>query len=191
MSGAQHMQHTSAAVGCHSEWSKAEEYLQSSNDVAQVPGNDPKSKMVTSRSGGTPHFVRVVSPGQYVSDKYCLQWCSSQICSHTLVTAEVNRELELFLKWYFVASAQEPNITWLAHVGLPAGRGRKGGVPKRKRSRTPSVAPVPRPATSQLRSPLELAPTCWFPAHSSFTACRSFPHLPSAHTHSVFKPCVL
>ena len=56
---------------------KAEEYLQSSNDVAQALGNDPKSKMVTSRSGGTLHFVRVVSPGQYVCDKNCLQWCSS------------------------------------------------------------------------------------------------------------------
>ena len=40
-------------------WSKAEEYLQASNDVAQAPGNDPKPKMVTYRSGGTPHFVRV------------------------------------------------------------------------------------------------------------------------------------
>ena len=42
------------------------EYPQASNYVVQALGNDPKSKMVTSPSGGTPHFVRVVSPGQYV-----------------------------------------------------------------------------------------------------------------------------
>ena len=69
-----------------------------SNQVTMllVLGNDPKSKMVTSRSGGTLHFVRVVSPGQYVCDKNCLQWCSSQICSHTFVTAKANGNLELF-----------------------------------------------------------------------------------------------
>ena len=81
--------------------------------------------MVTSRTGNTPHFVRVLSRGQYVCDKNCLQWSSSHICSHTLVAVEVNGELKLFLQWY-VSSGQEPNITWLAHAGLPAGRGRKG-----------------------------------------------------------------
>ena len=54
-------------------WSKAEEYLNSSNNVVQAPGDDPKSKMVTSRTGNTPHFVQVLSPGQYVCDKNCLQ----------------------------------------------------------------------------------------------------------------------
>ena len=97
-------------------WSKAEEYLNSSN-VVQAPGDDPKSKMVT--SGNTPHFVRVLSHSQYVCDKNCMQWSSSRICSHTLVAAEVNGELKLFLQWY-VSSGQEPNITQLAHAGLPA-----------------------------------------------------------------------
>ena len=67
------------------------------------------------------------------------------------MAAEVNGELKLFLQWY-VSSGQEPNITRLAHAGLPAGRGRKGGVLKHKRSSTPTVSPdvvVPRPATSQ------------------------------------------
>ena len=62
----------------------------------------------------------------------------------------MNGELKLFLQWY-ISSGQEPNITQLAHAGLPAGRGRKGGVPKHKRSSTPTVSPdvVPHPATSQ------------------------------------------
>ena len=120
-------------------WSKAEQYL-GTNDVQQAPGDDRKSKMITSRSSSTPHFIRVPSPGHYVCDKQCLQWSSSGICSHTLVAAEVNGELKLFLQWYN-SSGQEPNITTLAHAGLPAGRGRKGGVPKRKRNRGPVTTP--------------------------------------------------
>ena len=44
----------------------------------------------------------------------------------------MNGELELFLKRYmYVPSGQESNINRLAHAGLPAGQGWKGGVPKR------------------------------------------------------------
>ena len=50
-------------------WSKAEEYLNSSNNVVQPPGDDPKSKMVTSRTGNTPHFVRVLSHGHMFAIK--------------------------------------------------------------------------------------------------------------------------
>lgn len=130
-------------------WDKANEYLQSKVDVVTAPGNDPKAKMVSSRSGSLPHFVQVVSPGHYICDKHCLQWTSSQICSHTLVAAEINGELRLFLQWY-TSSDLQPNITQLAMAGLPKGRGRKGGVPKRKRLRTPAATPsvvVSRSAT--------------------------------------------
>ena len=126
-----------------------EKYLLSSTSVLPAPGNDPKSKMVMSRSSPTPHFVRVISSGQYVCDKQCLQWSSSMICSHILVAAEVNGELLQFLQWY-VQSNQEPNITKLANMGLPSGRGRKGGVPKRKRGKSKADTPdiiVKRPAT--------------------------------------------
>ena len=132
-------------------WNKAENYLQSDVAVATAPGGDPKAKMVVSCSGSTPHFVQVKPHGQYLCDKQCLQWSSSQICSHTLVAAEVNGELHLFLKWY-VRTKQAANITKLAQAGLPSGRGRKGGVPKRQRSRTPIASPevvVHRPALSQ------------------------------------------
>ena len=78
-------------------WSKAEEYLNSSKNVVP-PGVDPKSKMVTSHTGNTPHFVRMLSCGQYVCDKNCLQWSSSRISSHTLEAAEVNGKLKLFLE---------------------------------------------------------------------------------------------
>ena len=81
-------------------WDKANEYLQSKVDVVAAPGSDRKAKMVTFRSGSLPHFKQVVSPGHYICDKNCLQWSFSQICSHTLVVAEVNGELKLFLQQY-------------------------------------------------------------------------------------------
>lgn len=109
-------------------WNKAEEYLLSSSDIQTAPGNDRKSKMVTSRSGGTPHFVRVVSPGHYVCDKSCLQWSSSQICSHTLAAAEVNGELSSFIQWYTV-TGQEPNITRLAQAVSQQDEDEKVGFP--------------------------------------------------------------
>jgi len=132
-------------------WKKAEEYLQSGVNVVSAPGGNSKDKMVASRSGTAPHFVQVNAHGQYSCDKQCLQWCSAHICSHTVVAAEVNGELRSFLDWY-IRTKQEANITTLAQAGLPSGRGRKGGVPKRKRSRTPVASPeivVPRSATSQ------------------------------------------
>ena len=81
-------------------WDKANEHLQSKAVVVATPGSGHKAKMVTSHSGSLPHFVQVVSPGHYTCDKNCLQWSSSQICSHTLVAAEVNEELKkLLLQW--------------------------------------------------------------------------------------------
>lgn len=136
-------------------WDKANEYLQSKVDVVPAPGSDSKAKMVTSRSGSLPHFVQVVSPGHYICDKNCLQWTSSQICSHTLVAAETNGELKLFLQWY-TNNDPQPNITQLAMAGLPKGRGRKGGIPKRKRLRTA----VATPTVVVSRSATQHTPSC-------------------------------
>ena len=122
-------------------WDKANEYITSKIDVVAAPGSDHKAKMVTSRSGSLPHFVQVVSPGYYICDKNCLQWTSSQICSHTLAAAEINGELLLFLRWYTNSDVQ-PNITQLAMASLPKGRGRKGDIPKRKRLRTAAATPA-------------------------------------------------
>ena len=46
---------------------------------------------------------------------------SSHICAHTVVAAEVNGELDLFLHWYKINDLQ-PNITQLAMAGLLKGR---------------------------------------------------------------------
>ena len=135
-------------VTLHSMWAKAEEYLNSKSDIVHAPGADQKARMLLSKSNITPHHVRCLPSGQYICDNNCLQWKSSQLCSHVLVVAELNGELDSFLMWY-KSTNQQPNITALAMTGLPAGRGRKGGIAKRKRSKS-VVAPnitVPRPGT--------------------------------------------
>lgn len=134
-------------------WTKALEYVLSSSDVVAAPGGDPKAKMVSSRSGTSPHYVRALASGQYVCDNSCLQWKSSQICSHTVAVSERNGDLQSFLDWYIVTK-QTPNYTSLAIHGLPAGRGRKGGVPKRQRSKVQPRAEISvlRPATRSSES---------------------------------------
>ena len=66
----------------------------------------------------------------------------------TVAVSEKQGDLSSFLNWY-IGTRQQPNITTLAVHGLPAGRGRKGGVPKRQRSKVnPRVdVTVLRPAT--------------------------------------------
>lgn len=95
-------------------WQKAESYLNSSSDIVPAPGRDPKAKTVSSHS--------------------CIQWKSSQICSHTLAVAESNEDLCSFLEWYN-ETQQHANLRILAVSELPSRRGQKGGVPKRQRSR--------------------------------------------------------
>ena len=51
----------------------------------------------------------------------------------------MNGDLCSFLQWYNT-SGTEPNITALAMSGLPSGRGRKGGVPRRKRTQKKDVS---------------------------------------------------
>lgn len=114
-------------------WSKAEEYLNSSNLVLPAPGG---TCVIASQKWSllavalhltlfkqchqaNTHVTKAVFSGAHL------------ISVHTLVAADMNKELELFLQWY-TSSGQESNITKLAQAGLPSGRGRKGGVSKRK-----------------------------------------------------------
>ena len=120
-------------------WDKASELLSKENGISAAPGSDPKARMVVSYSQDTPYHIRTHSDGQYLYDSHCLQWMSSQICSHTLAEAEHNGDLVSFLQWY-INSGQTPNISTLALSGLPRGRGQKGGKPKRQRSKVTSTA---------------------------------------------------
>lgn len=115
-------------------WNKAEELLNGDNLITPAPGDDKTAKMVKSYSSPVPHLVTKCSSGQYKCDSKCLNWSSSQLCSHSIAVAELNSDLLSFLSWYNASSVQ-PNITTVAMAGLPVGRGRKGGT-KRTRSRT-------------------------------------------------------
>ena len=81
-------------------WDKASELLSQENGITPAPGNDTKSRMVLSYSQNTPHHIRSHSDGRYLCDSHCIQWMSSQICSHTLTVAEHNSDLMIFLQWY-------------------------------------------------------------------------------------------
>ena len=132
-------------VTLNSMWEKAVKLLSMENAVTMAPGDDKKARMIMSYSSAIPHLVRSKSGGEYYCDDNCPHWKSARICSHTLVCAEANRELPAFLEWHCKAGIL-PNITAVAMEGLPRGRGRKGGRPKRQRKREDqpeTVATVP------------------------------------------------
>ena len=104
-----------------------------------APADNIKNTMVTSRSGSIPHFVTAKLNDQYCCDNNCIQWCSSKICAHTVASVELNGDISKFLQWYG-NNHQSPNITEVANFGLPAGRGCKGGIAKRKRTKTISTS---------------------------------------------------
>ena len=93
--------------------------------------------MVTSRSGSLPHLSH---QGTIFVTKTVFNGLPLRF-AHTLAAAEINGELLLFLQWY-TSSDVQPNITQLAMASLPKGRGRKGGIPKRKCLRTAAATPA-------------------------------------------------
>ena len=123
---------------------------------------------------GFTHMVTKASNGQYKCDSSCMSWSSSKICSYTLAVACRNWDLLTFLQWYSYF-ARQPNITTLSMAGLPSGRGWKGGVPKRSRSRSTKCSTRPalesadqRTAANTVTSLHKCSPT--LSAHSSVAA---------------------
>ena len=113
-------------------WEKASSLLTEPNAIVSTPGCDPCSRMVKSSSGQRPHImVTKKKTGQYCCDGTCPNWKSLGICSHTVAAAEDNCDLQSFVTWF--AKEKNPNITQLAMSQMPAGCGRKGGIPPRKR----------------------------------------------------------
>ena len=128
-------------------WEKAFELATDPNAIAPAPGYD-KGHTVKSSSGKRPHFVMAKNKGQYCCDSDCGNHKSLGICSHSVAVAETDGELKGFIDW-FVKAKKRPNITSLVLTGMPIGRGRKGGVPPRKKKK--SVAATSRtPASSFL-----------------------------------------
>ena len=80
------------------------------------------------------HLVKVnqKEKQQYCCDDKCPMFKGFLICAHTVAAAQVNGELECFVKWY-VTNKCRANLASIAQEGMPKCVGRKGAVPKRKR----------------------------------------------------------
>lgn len=102
------------------------------NSVSIAPGCCPGSRMVESSTKDRPHLVlRGKADGIYSCEKSCPNWNALKVCSHVLVTAEVNGELADFLVRF---RPRPTNVSNLVLTDMPKGAGKKGGVtaPKKK-----------------------------------------------------------
>ena len=113
-------------------WLKAAELLNKEHAIVPAPGQSPEAKMVLSYSGKAPHMVTPVGGGGLNCDANCVNWKSLGICSHSIAVAEINGKLAHFIS-FVQKKKKRPNLTNLTTTTMPRGRGRKGGVPPRKR----------------------------------------------------------
>ena len=81
-----------------------------------------------------PHLVTAKKNGQYACDNDCPNWKSLGICSHSVVAAEDNGDLQTFVEWVKRVK-KVPNTTKLVTTKMPKGRGRKGTAPPCKRKK--------------------------------------------------------
>ena len=118
-------------------WKKANDLVLSKTDIVIPTWSDnPKARLVKSNtSSNVPHFVIPHKKflHQYCCDEKCQMYQGFQICSHTVATAHINGELQLFLDWYVENNCQL-NLLAIGTQGMPKGVGRKGRIPKRKRN---------------------------------------------------------
>ena len=112
---------------------KLKHLLPVKHSVVPAPGFGEDEKMVKSHSGSAPHLVTIdQNTWQYKCDDKCLQYKSVSVCSHTVAAAEINGHLTKFIDFLRRHNCS-PNLTQLAQHGMPAGAGRKGGKPAKKK----------------------------------------------------------
>ena len=128
-------------------WRKATKLICDQNAIVPAPDQSEEAKMVLSFSGKTPHLVTPTKSG-YSCDNNCPNWKSIGFCSHTVAVAQINCKLPQFVT-FLKKKKKAPNITQLVTSNMPRGRGRKGGIPPRKRKPTQEItARVPMTAGS-------------------------------------------
>ena len=115
-------------------WDKAEDLLNLPQGMSPAPGHPDTARMLLSRSGKRPHLVLPCRNTNFKCDSDCLNFKALNICSHTVAVAEANMSLAEFLA-HFEKAKRKPNFTAVALHGNPAGSGRKGGAPPRKRKK--------------------------------------------------------
>ena len=121
-------------------WEKAIKLLTTQRGLQPAASSDASAWSVQLFTSAVLHFVTSKADGQYMCDAQCPQWASIKICSHTVAVAEKNGQLLKFLKWYS-STHQKTNITAIGMLNMPKGRGQKGSVAKRKRTRSKASEP--------------------------------------------------
>ena len=118
-------------------WQKAQKLISSPGHILNAAWSpNPRARLVASSRSQSPHLVTTddKEPAKYICDGNCPMFQGFGICAHIVAAAHHNRQLQLFVEWY-VQTKCTPNLTVISRQGLPQGAGRKGGVPKRKRTK--------------------------------------------------------
>ena len=76
--------------------------------------------------------------GCFKWDSECLNFKSISLCLHTVAVAECNNSLNQHIT-HFQKQHKKPNVTAVGLHDIPAGCGKKGGVPSRKRRKKEAV----------------------------------------------------
>ena len=134
-------------------WRKAAELINDKNAIFPAPGQNEEARMVLSYSGKTPHLVTPSKGGGFACDGNCPNWKSIAFCSHSIAVAQLNGMLPQFIS-FLKKKKVAPNVTKLVTSGMPRGRGRKCGVPPRKRRQVEAPS-VRLPMNTDLESNIE------------------------------------
>mgnify|MGYP002803567663 CR=1 FL=1 len=88
-----------------------------------------------------PHIVNIYPSGKCECDKNCPGFSVEEICAHVLAACLKKSRLKDFLHWFVTAKRKTGAVNYTRAVtfGMPAGRGRKGEPPPRKRKKTVST----------------------------------------------------
>jgi hypothetical protein len=125
----------------------AEETMKKGN-IAELPGTAHETIVVPSKSRPTNAHVVIVFSNGKVECKDCPGYSSLSICSHVVLACLKKGHLPKFLNWLIAAKRKTGGINYSQAItyGMPAGRGRKGSKPPRKRqgkkAQTTTCTPV-------------------------------------------------
>ena len=124
--------------------------LLSRNDsIVYAPGSSDAIFYVTNTSDHSKSFcVKRVSAANttggnlFQCDKHCLRYSGVHLCSLIIAVAERNKEVQEFLN-AFNTSAVALNLTSLANMDMPKGRGKKANKATQKRKGPANAAKKP------------------------------------------------
>ena len=115
-------------------WTESTTLLNKEDSICASPVCRDGSEWLVQSTNPTrksPYFVEVFGNGQLKCESACGVFKSSKICAHNVAVARHLDMLDDFVSWLLKQKGGPLNLTKLASVGMPAGKGKK---PKRKAS---------------------------------------------------------